>query len=94
MTVGFIQLRDLNDGRFCWFTKSRWSDLLGYEISMTVGFAGLRDFNGDLNNGWFCRVTSPQLHSALFGYEISMTVGFAGLRDLNDGRFYSVTRSQ
>jgi len=80
----FIWLRHLNDGRFCWVTRSQWRlDLFAYESSMTAGFTGLRD----LNDGRF--------YLFLFGYEISMTVGFfIRLRDLNDGRFCWVTRSQ
>jgi len=44
--AGFGGLRDLNDVQICWVMRfQRWSDLLvyeiimmGYEISMTVGF--------------------------------------------------------
>jgi len=37
--VGFGELRDLNDGQFCWVMRfQRWSVLVGYEISMMVGF--------------------------------------------------------
>jgi len=40
--VGFGGSRDLNDGRFYSVMKSqRRSVLVGYKISMTVGFAGL-----------------------------------------------------
>jgi len=46
MTVGFIRLRDVSDGRF----------LFGYEISMTVGFAGLLS----RNNGWIYLVMKSQ----------------------------------
>jgi len=46
MTVVFIRLRDLSDGRF----------LFGYAISMTVVFARLRD----LNDGWIYLVTRSQ----------------------------------
>jgi len=38
-TVGFVSLRDLNDGRFWWVTTfQRWSVLVGYKISKMVGF--------------------------------------------------------
>jgi len=58
MKVGFIQLRDLNDGQFYSVTKSQWRlDLLGYKISMTVGFAGLRDLNDSKTNRHWDLVT-------------------------------------
>jgi len=41
MTIGFGGLRDFNDGLFWWVTRSQWPALFSYEISMTVGFAGL-----------------------------------------------------
>jgi len=49
--VGFVGLRDLNDGRFSvsvFFFHYKISKAVGlfrYEISMMVGFGGLRDFS-------------------------------------------------
>jgi len=57
MTVGFGGLRDLNNGRFWWVTRSqRRLDLLGYEISVMVGFSELQG----LSDGKFCPVTRCQ----------------------------------
>jgi len=72
----------------------------GYEISMTVGFAGFRDFK----DGRYCFITSFQWQSVLVGcefammlcfqcqsffyYEISKTVGFVSLRVFNGCQFW------
>jgi len=66
------------------------SVLFRYEISMTVGFAGFRDFK----DGRYCFVTSFQWRSVLVGYEISKTVGIVSLRVFNGSRFWFVARSQ
>jgi len=75
MMVGFVQLWDLNDGRFCSFVRlQNFKDcffFFRYEISKTVG--------------WVMRF---QRWSVLFCYEISVLVGFVQLWDLNDGRFF------
>jgi len=79
MTVSFIQIWHLNDGRFYSFVLLRdfkesrfcsvtrflwWSDLFCYEISMMNGFIRL----WDLNDGRF-----------------SVSNGFFSLRDFSDG---------
>jgi len=76
--------------------RSRWfvlfsyklsitSVLFGYEISKTVGFVSLQDFNDgwfcffvllrDFKDSRFCFVMRFKRWSGLFGYKISITVG-------------------
>jgi len=53
MTDSFDGLRDLNDGLFCWVTRfQQCSVLVGYKVSVMVGFGGSRD----LNDSRFCWV--------------------------------------
>jgi len=87
MTVGFVWLRGLNDGRFLVAVLLLCSF---HEISKTVGFDSLRDFNDDR----FCWVIGFQCQSVYFHSKISMTVDFFSLRDFNDGWFRLVTRTQ
>jgi len=58
--VGFISLRDLNNGRFCSFVPLQdFRDgrlLFLTKILVTAGFVLLRDFN----DGWFCSFTRSQ----------------------------------
>jgi len=64
MMVGFVWLRDFNDGRFCSVTRvQRKSVSFHYEISETVGFVSLQDFKDgrfvplrNFNDGRFCSV--------------------------------------
>jgi len=53
MTVRFVSLQDFCDLQFCSIPRfKRQSVLVGYEISMMVGFGGL----GDLTDGQICWV--------------------------------------
>jgi len=85
MMIGFIPVRDFNDGHVCSFTRfQRQSDLFHYEISMMVDFVQLRD----LNDNRF---------SALVGFVLLRDFKdnrfcFVSLRDFNGGQVYSVTR--
>jgi len=90
--VGFVHLRDLNDGRFYSVYEismmfvlfghemSLWPVLSGYEISLTVSFVPLRDFN---DSRFSLSVIFLQLQDLIL-------VCFVLLRDFNDGRFCSV----
>jgi len=62
----------------------------GYEISMTVGFAGFRDFK----DGRYCFITSFQWQSVLLGFAISKTVGIVSLPVFNGSRYWWVMRFQ
>jgi len=80
MTVDFVLLQDLNDGRFCSFVRYQLQLVLFfYEILVMVDFVPLRDFK----DGQFCSVAKFQWRWVLFL-----------LRDFKDGQFCSVTRSQ
>jgi len=58
--VGFVQLWDLNDSRFCFFVRLKFFlktvGFLPYKISKMVSFVLLQEFNDGLNfnNGLFC----------------------------------------
>jgi len=69
-TDGLVSLGDFDD---CWL------------YSVTVGFAGLWDFN----DGRFSSSTRFQWQSVLLGYEISVMVGFVLLWDFKNGWFCS-----
>jgi len=70
----FVPLRDLNSSQFRSFTGSQWRSVLFlYRISMTVGFVPLQDFS----DGRICSVTR-----------------FQSLSVINDCRFSYVSRSQ
>jgi len=44
-TVSFGGLQDLNDGRICWVMKLQsWSVLVGYKVSVMVGFVRVTRF--------------------------------------------------
>jgi len=91
MMVGFVRLRDLNDG---WFSESV-GFVLSYDFkhgrvcSVTRSQWWLVLFLCSFNDGRFCSVMSFQWHlaSVLLGYKISKRVGFVSLRDFNDGWF-------
>jgi len=96
-TVGFVLLREFNDGQNLWekFTKFQWWLVLcGYETSMMVEFVPLYLYEiskadvffpiRDFKDGQFCFVTRFQYRSVLFSYEISMTAGFFSFVPLQD----------
>jgi len=116
--VAFVWLWDLNDGRFsvsvifiCYMISNTvgFVSLIFYEISKTVRFVLLWDFNDrrfvwlrNLNDGrftvsivFFCyKILNTVGFVSMFTYKISKTVGFVALQVFNDGRFYSVMRFQ
>jgi len=83
-----FSLWDLNDGWFCFFTRSQWrfvcsvikfqwwSVFICYKIPKTVSFF----------------VMWSQWRLVLFLYKISVTAGFVPLQDFNDSRFCFFTR--
>jgi len=51
MMVGFVRLRDLNGGRFCWVTRFQSpSVLVGYVISLMVSFQYQSFFYYEISN--------------------------------------------
>jgi len=120
MTVSFVRLGHLNDGRFCSFvpwwvfkncrfffcyesvmmveiyrkknTKFQWwSVLLGYKISLIVGFVSLYLYQISKVVGYF---PLWDFKDGRLGNEISKTVSFVLLQDFKDGRFCFVMRFQ
>jgi len=85
--VGFVWLRDVNDGHFCWVMSFIWLwELNDGNFSVSACFVLLWDFK----DCWFCSfvllwnfkdrqfgfVTRFLWQSVFFGYEISVMFGF------------------
>jgi len=79
--VGFVLLRDFNDGRFYSVMRFQWRPVLfGYKISKTVGFVAVFFYEISRKVGFVCL---RDLNDGRF----SVSYGFFSLQDFNDSRF-------